>query len=109
MRRVNWFGTILLQLPVTAFAGQIYGSLTTGGAAVPKADIEINCGGNVTRAATSSDGSYRANVPQQGRCTLTVASFPGRPSAAVFSYPNPAQYDFQLVKRPDGSYELRRQ
>jgi hypothetical protein len=48
------------------------------------------------------------NVPQQGRCTFELAGYQGRPSADVFSYPNPAQYDFELVRRPDGNYELRR-
>lgn len=108
MRRTKLFGSFFL-LPATALAGSIYGSLTAGGAAVAKAEIEINCNGSITRTATSADGSYRAAIPQQGRCTLTVASFPGRPSAPVFSYPNPVQYDFQLVRRGDGGYELRRQ
>jgi hypothetical protein len=32
----------------------------------------------------------------------------GRPSASVFSSPNPALYNFDLVKLGDGKFELRR-
>ena len=32
----------------------------------------------------------------------------GRPSTAIFSSPNPALYNFDLVKLGDGKYELRR-
>jgi hypothetical protein len=32
----------------------------------------------------------------------------GNPSAEIVSSPNPAQYDFELVRRPDGSYNLAR-
>jgi hypothetical protein len=95
-------------LPAFLFAGQIYGSVTAGGRAVPKAVISVKCGGAVTTGATADDGSYRMNVPQQGRCTFELSSYRGQPSADVFSYPNPAQYDFDLVRRSDGNYELRR-
>src|SRR5690349_16887437 len=96
-----WVGFFL---PAFLAAGQIYGSVTTGGRAVPRARIAVTCGGAITPAATADDGSYRMNVPQQGRCTMEISSYPGRPSAAVFSYPNPTQYDFDLVRRSDGSY-----
>jgi hypothetical protein len=95
-------------LPAVAAAGQIYGSLTTGREPAANARVEINCGGAVTRAITSGDGSYRAAVPQQGRCTLTVPTFRGSPAVQIVSYPNPAQYDFDLIRRSDGNFELRR-
>ena len=108
MRQCVWLCWAGVVLPAVLSAGQIYGSLTAGGRAIPRAGITINCGGAVTAGATADDGSYRMNVPQQGRCTFELPGYQGRPSAGVFSYPNPAQYDFDLVRRPDGNYELRR-
>jgi hypothetical protein len=32
----------------------------------------------------------------------------GKPSAMIFSTPNPTAYNFQLVKLADGKFELRR-
>jgi len=94
--------------PVSLSAGQIYGSVTTGGRAIARVGVAVSCGGAVTTGVTADDGSYRMNIPQQGRCRFEIPNYQGRPSADVFSHPNPAQYDFDLVRRPDGSYELRR-
>lgn len=108
MRRARWMAVIGAVLAAAAQGGQVYGSLSEGGRAVSGADIAIECAGKVTPGATAGDGSYRLHVPQQGRCTFTLTNRPGRPSAVVFSYPNPTQYDFELVRRGDGGYELRR-
>jgi hypothetical protein len=103
-----WICGLGFLVPAVLSAGQIYGSVTSGGRAVPKADIDVRCGGAVTNGTTAADGSYRINVPQQGRCMLEMPGYPGRPSAEVFSYTNPTQHDFDLVRRPDGNFELRR-
>jgi hypothetical protein len=110
MRTVKyvWLGIALL-LPVVLSAGQIYGSVISGGGAVSSAAIEITCGGTVAaKGATAADGSYRIDVEQQGQCEFALPEFNGRPSAVVFSGPNPSAYNFELVQRPDGAYELRR-
>jgi hypothetical protein len=98
----------VLCFPAVVMAGQIYGSVTSAGSGLAGATIEINCGGAITTGVTARDGSYRVNVTQQGQCTLTLSNYQGPPSAVVFSYPNPSRYDFELVKRQDGSYELRK-
>ena len=108
MRQCAWLCWAGLFLPALLSAGQIYGSVTSDGRAVPRAGITVNCGGAVTSGATAADGSFRMNVPQQGRCRFGLSGYQGGPSADVFSYPNPTQYDFDLVRRPDGNYELRR-
>jgi hypothetical protein len=59
------------------------------------------------KATTAADGAYRINVPQQGQCTLVLPDQAGKPSAMVFSAPNPALYNFELVKAGNG-YELKR-
>ena len=76
---------------------------------VASANIEIKCGSaDAATGATAADGAYRINVAQQGQCTLTLPSYAGRPSASIFSSPNPALYNFDLVKLGDGKFELRR-
>jgi hypothetical protein len=94
-------------LPAALQAGIIYGSVTAGGRGVPKARIEVKCGQAITTGSTLADGSYRINVPQQGQCNFTMSGYPNRPFAVVFSYPRPAQYDFDLVGQ-NRKYELRR-
>ena len=103
------FAIALLVLPRAADAGQIYGTIILGGQGVKGAPIEIQCGKEAAvTGTTAADGSYRINVSQQGQCTLTLPSYEGRPSAAVFSGPNPAAFNYELVKLADGKYELKR-
>ena len=105
--KYSCLGMVVL-FPTLLNAGQIYGSVTSSGRGLSRAGIEINCGGVKTPGSTATDGSYRINVPQQGQCNLTLSGYPGPPSATVFSYPNPSQYDFELVRLRDGRYELHK-
>jgi hypothetical protein len=106
--RLKLLGFGIILIPSLLFAGQISGSVTADGRGVAGTAIDINCSGAITHGVTAGDGSYRINVPQQGQCSLTLTGYSGPPSAIVFSYPNPAQYNFDLVHRSDGNYELRR-
>jgi hypothetical protein len=99
----------VLLVPVVVDAGQIYGTIILGGQGLKSVAIEIQCGKeDPVMGTTAADGSYRINVQQQGQCTLTLPSYEGRPSAAVFSGPNPAAYNYELTKLADGKYELKR-
>ena len=111
MRRLHLFFLGIFLFPAVLHAGPIYGSLTEGGKGLrPATAIEIKCGDAVTKGETAKagDGSYRINVIPQGQCSLTLPEYAGHPQIVVFSYANPAQYDFELVKRPDGNYELKK-
>ena len=108
MQKLKYLCLGVMLVPCALSAGQVYGSVTSSGSGVARAAVEIHCGQATSSGSTAGDGSYRINVPQQGQCSLTLPGYSGRPSAVVFSYPNPSQYDFDLVRRPDGSYELRR-
>ena len=99
--------TVLLSAAVSA--GQIYGTIVLEGQGLKSAAIEIQCGKEAAvTGTTAADGSYRINVSQQGQCTLTLPSYEGRPSAAIFSGPNPAAYNYELVKLANGKFELKR-
>lgn len=96
------FGTAVLD------AGQIYGTIVSGGKGLPSANVEVKCGDDAVTGSTAADGAYRINVAPQGQCTLTLTGVAGRPAAAIFSGPNPTLYNFELVKLGDGKFELRR-
>src|SRR6187455_3618767 len=86
-------------------AGQIYGTIVADGKPVKDTDIEIKCGEDAPlKGKTAADGAYRINVAPQGQCTLTLPTYTGKPSTAIFSSPNPALYNFDLVKLGDGKY-----
>jgi len=105
-----WLVLVLaLIVPAVLDAGQIYGTIVSGGQAVKGASVEIKCGEDApVVGSTAADGSYRINVPKQGQCTLALPSYEGRPSAVIFSSPNPSLYNFELAKVAEGKYELRR-
>jgi hypothetical protein len=111
MRRVKYLWlAIALLFPAVVRAAQVYGSvISEGGGGVSNATIEITCGGAVAATGvTAADGSYRINVGPQGQCNFALPTYKGRPSAVIFSGPNPSAYNFELVHRSDGDYELRR-
>jgi len=98
--------TMVLLVPAAADAGQIYGTIVLGGKGV-KSKIEIKCGNDATAGESAADGAYRINVAQEGQCALALPEYKGA-SAAIFSAPNPSAFNFELVQKPDGTYELRR-
>jgi hypothetical protein len=110
MRQLKWIGLAMIMfVPSLLHAGQIYGFI----ASANKAHIQVYCPGDQPgkpsgEGLTATDGSYRINVGRNGQCTLTLPEINGRPSATIFSYPNPVRYNFQLNRRPDGTYELRK-
>jgi hypothetical protein len=99
-----------LSVPAILYAGQIYGTIVLEGQGVKSVAVEIQCGKDdpVVKGMTAADGSYRINVAPQGQCTFTLPSYEGRPSAAIFSGPNPTAYNYELVKLADGKFELKR-
>jgi hypothetical protein len=99
---------LALAIPTIVQAGQVYGTIVMDGKGVGGANLEITCGSDpAVKGTTAADGAYRINVPQQGQCTLVMPGQAGKPSAMVFSSPNPALYNFELVKAGNG-YELKR-
>ena len=100
------FVVAALLVPAASYAGQVYGTIVMDGKGVGGANIEIQCGNDMTTGSTGADGSYRINVPQQGQCTFSLPSH-GKASAMIFSGPNPSAFNFELVKTGD-KFELKR-
>jgi hypothetical protein len=102
------FVALALLVPAAAYAGQVYGTIVLEGQGLKSVAVEIQCGKEDPIAGTTAaDGSYRINVTHQGQCTLRLPSYGGA-SASVFSGPNPAAYNYELVKLADGKFELKR-
>ena len=98
-----------LALSVPVAAGQIYGTIVADNQPLKDTDIEIKCGEDAPlKGKTAADGAYRINVLQQGQCSLALPTYAGKPSATIFSTPNPTLYNFTLVKVAEGKFELRR-
>ena len=101
--------SLAIALPSILSAGQIYGTIVSGGQPLKEAEIKIQCASAAPVAGvTAADGAYRLNVSEQGQCTLSLPDQAGAPSVAVFSTPNPSMCNFELVKSSDGKAELRR-
>jgi hypothetical protein len=98
-----------LSASVLLSAGPVYGTIVADNGPVKDTDIEIKCGEAAPlKGKTAADGAYRISVAQEGQCTLTLPTLAGRPSATVFSTPNPALYNFAVVKNAEGKLELKR-
>ena len=111
MRRILLMCLIVTFCPAFLWAGPIYGNIFYKSAALRRASFSITCPGAASvSGSTLDDGSYRVAVPREGRCTLTVTSpsFQGAASGDVVSLPNAAEYNFAVVPKSGGGYELRR-
>ena len=98
-----------LSVSAVVSAGQIYGTIVADNQPVKDTDIEIKCGEDApVKGKTAADGAYRLTVPKEGQCSLTLPTYAGKPSATIFSTPNPTLYNFTVVKVAEGKYELRR-
>lgn len=98
-----------LSVSTTLLAGPVYGTIVADGKPVKDTDIEIKCGEDApVKGKTAADGAYRINVTKEGQCSLTLPTSTGKPSAAIFSTPNPALYNFEIVRVAENKYELRR-
>jgi hypothetical protein len=110
-KRIAFLCLFVALCPVLLWAGPIYGTIFINGHALSRASISITCvGAPAVPGNTLDDGSYRVAVPREGRCTFTVTSpsFQGQASADVVSLPNAAEYNFSVVPKGGGGYELRR-
>jgi hypothetical protein len=98
-----------LSVSAVLSAGQIYGTIVAENQPVKDTDYEIKCGEDAPlKGKTAADGAYRINVPKEGQCSLTLPTYVGKPSASIFSTPNPTLYNFAVVKNAEGKFELKR-
>lgn len=95
---------------VSSMAGQIYGTIRESGKPIEKGvKIEITTEGRAKYSASTDEfGNYRVNVPETGKCTITVW-FTGKPiQNDIQSYWSPVRFDWALEKSGE-EYLLKRQ
>jgi hypothetical protein len=109
MKRLTTTLALLFALPSVAAAGEVYGKITSGGAAVGEGtEVSAKCGAK-TYPAVKSDktGSFHLVVTETGKCTLTVTQKGQSASLEVVSYDEGAQADVVLETK-DGKLTARR-
>jgi len=100
---------LFLALPSLAAAGEVYGKITTGGAAVGEGtEVSAKCGAKAYPAVkTDKTGSFHLVVAENGKCTLTVTQKGQSATVEVVSYDEGAQADVVLETK-DGKLTARR-
>jgi len=109
MKKLATTFALLLALPTLASAGEVYGKVTLGGAAVGEGtEIAAKCGAKAYPAVkTDKTGSFHLVVAETGKCTLTVTQKGQSASLEVVSYDDGAQADIVLETK-DGKLTARR-
>ncbi len=83
--------------PVSAFAGNIFGTLSESRKPIEGAEVTVVCGTNNYQARTDDRGSYSLRAEEPGRCTFRVTYKKQSVETEIFSYSQPTRYDFELV------------
>ncbi len=81
-------------------AGQVYGTLRDGsGKGMAGVDITIVSSAKVSYTGkTAADGTYQIFVKENGKCELQAnVGGKGPATVSVFSYAEPAKYEFEVV------------
>lgn len=109
MRKIASTLVLLAALPTVAAAGEIYGKITAGGAAVGEGtEVSAKCGATAYPAVTTDkSGSFHLVVKETGKCTLTVTQKGQSANVEVVSYDEGAQADL-VVETKDGKLSARR-
>jgi len=95
--------------PSLGLAAQIYGTLRESDRPVEaNVPVAVVCGNSSYPVKTDGYGSYKLHAKEQGKCTLTVTFRGQTPKTTIESFNDPAHYDFDLIRQPDGLYHLQR-
>jgi len=91
-----------------AYAGEIFGTVLSGGKPVPKGTkVEVITAQKSYSALADAYGSYRVFVSEKGKCTLKVDVDKQSPSIEITSYEKSTRCDVR-VESKDGRYSLKR-
>jgi hypothetical protein len=109
MKKILTTLALTIALPSLALAGEVYGKITSGGAAVGEGtEVAAKCGAKSYPAVkTDKTGSFHLVVAEAGKCTLTVTQKGQSATLEVVSYDEGAQADIVLETK-DGKLTARR-
>jgi len=109
MKKLLTMLVLVFALPSLATAGEVYGKITAGGAAVGEGtEVSAKCGAKAYPAVkTDKSGSFHLVVAETGKCTLTITQKGQSASLEVVSYDEGSQADIVLETK-DGKLSARR-
>lgn len=109
MRKLVTVLALVVAWSPATLAGEIFGKITSGGAAVPEGTtVEAKCGTKAYPAVkTDKSGAFHLVVNESGKCTLVVTLKGQTASLEVVSYDDAAQADVVLETK-DGKLTARR-
>jgi hypothetical protein len=109
MKKILTTLVLMTAVPTLAAAGEVYGKITAGGAAVGEGtDVSAKCGAKTYPAVkTDKSGSFHLVIAEAGKCTLTVTQKGQSATVDVVSYDEGAQADIVLETK-DGKLSARR-
>src|SRR5580765_7284549 len=98
MKKIATTFALFALLPTLASAGEIYGKVTSAGAAVGEGvEVSAKCGAaSYPAVKTDKTGSFHLVVKETGKCTLTVSQKGQSAGVDVVSYDEGAQADIVL-------------
>jgi hypothetical protein len=109
MKAAGFALLVFLSIPSLGLAAQLYGTLRESDKPVgPNIRVEAVCGSSTYPAVTDNYGSYKLFAREIGKCALRVYYKNQVPQITIDSYNDPTHYDFDLIRQPDGHYQLRR-
>jgi len=93
-----------------ALAGEVYGKITEGSAAVPEGtEVTVKCGGKAYPAVkTDKAGSYHLVTAEGGKCTMTIQKGALSASIEFASYEDDAVQCDVVLESKDGKLSARR-
>ena len=109
MKKIGTFLAVAVLSGSAAFAGEILGKVTSGGASVGEgATVEAKCGDKAYPAVkTDKTGAYHLVVNETGKCMLTIGHKGQSASVEVVSYDDAAEADIVLEVK-EGKLTARR-
>jgi hypothetical protein len=108
MKHMSVVCALLILCAASATAGEIFGSISSGGKAVEESlKVDISIGEKTYSTVTDKFGAFRLVVKEKGKCTITVHYKGQTPSFKLVSYDKATRYDLILEKK-DGQHSLRR-
>jgi hypothetical protein len=109
--KISFAGIIVLFSTVTAYSGELYGTISDEASKPVKgAVVIVRTADNKTEIArdtTSEAGAYRVFVRKPGACKVVVLRDKAEIAGDAVAYPNPVRYNW-IVEKKESALILRR-
>lgn len=108
MIAVRFFLFALTLVAMSAFGGEIYGTIKDADQPAKGASVEVKINAKTYSAVADEFGNYRVVVAETGKCQITIHLKDQSVTGEVQSYWNPSRFDWVVEKSGD-KYSLKRE